>query len=247
MTLNYQKDTLQIVSHRGLPNAFPENTMAGYRKVMELNVDMLEIDVHLTKDQQLVVIHDETIDRTSNGKGRIANYTLPELKTFDFGSYKDIKFKGEQIPTLDEVIELCLKFQKKLLIEIKKPNLYPGIERKLLAILKNWGIDSSQVIIQSFDISCIERLYELSCEYELGLLCSKRKYWYKKPNYSKISQIASYVNPNYALVTRKFVEEAHRYHLKVMPYTVNKSSIAKKLLKYGVDGLITDEPEKILK
>lgn len=247
MNLNDQKDTFQIVSHRGLPNAFPENTISGYRKVMELNVDMLEIDVHLTKDQHLVVIHDETIDRTSNGKGRIADYTLSQLKTFDFGSYKDSKFKGEQIPTLDEVIELCLMFKKKLLIEIKKPNLYPGIERKLLAMLKNWGIHSSQVIIQSFDISCIEQLCELCCEYELGVLCSKRKYWYKKPNYLRISQIANYVNPNYALVSRRFVEEAHRYHLKVMSYTVNKSSIAKKLLKYGVDGLITDEPENILK
>lgn len=87
---------MQIVSHRGLPNAFPENTMAGYRKVMELNVDMLEIDVHLTKDQQLVVIHDETIDRTSNGKGRIANYTLPELKHLILVVIKTLSLKGNK-------------------------------------------------------------------------------------------------------------------------------------------------------
>lgn len=86
MTLNKLKDELQIVSHRGLPSDFPENTMVGYREVMGLNVAMLEIDVHLTKDQHFVVIHDETIDRTSDGKGRIADYTLSQLKSFDFGS-----------------------------------------------------------------------------------------------------------------------------------------------------------------
>lgn len=136
MTLNKLKDELQIVSHRGLPRDFPENTMVGYREVMGLNVAMLEIDVHLTKDQHFVVIHDETIDRTSDGKGRIADYTLSQLKSFDFGSYKDVAFKGERIPTLDEVLSLCLKFDKKLLIELKSPNLYPGIECKLLAFWK---------------------------------------------------------------------------------------------------------------
>ncbi|EJN0198507.1 TPA: glycerophosphodiester phosphodiesterase [Staphylococcus aureus] len=247
MTLNKLKDELQIVSHRGLPSDFPENTMVGYREVMGLNVAMLEINVHLTKDQHFVVIHDETIDRTSDGKGRIADYTLSQLKSFDFGSYKDVAFKGERIPTLDEVLSLCLKFDKKLLIELKSPNLYPGIECKLLAFLEEKKVDATQVVIQSFDIECIEKLNTLGSIYELGVLCSKRKYWYKKPNFSRIAQIASYVNPNYALVTRKFVDEAHHHQLQVLPYTVNKLKTGEKLRHMGVDGLITDDPKLFIK
>ncbi|MCS5350045.1 glycerophosphodiester phosphodiesterase [Staphylococcus aureus] len=247
MALNKLKDGLQIVSHRGLPNAFPENTMSGYRQVMELDVDMLEIDVHLTKDQHFVVIHDETIDRTSDGKGRIVDYTLSQLKSFDFGSYKDVAFKGERIPTLDEVLSLCLKFHKKLLIELKNPKLYPEIERKLLTFLEGKKVDATQVVIQSFDIECIEKLKEIGCKHDLGVLCSKRKYWYRKPNFERIAQVASYVNPNYALVTRKFIDEAHRHQLQIMPYTVNKLKTGEKLIQMGIDGLITDEPKLFIK
>lgn len=83
--------------------------------------------------------------------------------------------------------------------------------------------------------------------YELGVLCSKRNYWYKKPNFSRIAQIASYVNPNYALVTRKFVDKAHHHQLQVMPYTVSKLKTGEKLRQMGVDGLITDNPKLFIK
>ena len=132
------------------------------------------------------------------------------------------------------------------MIELKSPNLYPGIECKLLAFLEK-KVDATQVVIQSFDIECIEKLNTLGSIYELGVLCSKRKYWYKKPNFSRIAQIASYVNPNYALVTRKFVDEAHHHQLQVLPYTVNKFKTGEKLRQMGVDGLITDDPKLFIK
>lgn len=136
---------------------------------------------------------------------------------------------------------------KKLLIELKSPNLYPEIECKLLAFLEEKKVDATQVVIQSFDIECIEKLNTLGSIYELGVLCSKRNYWYKKPNFSRIAQIASYVNPNYALVTRKFVDKAHHHQLQVMPYTVNKLKTGEKLRQMGVDGLITDNPKLFIK
>ncbi|MCH1578864.1 glycerophosphodiester phosphodiesterase, partial [Staphylococcus epidermidis] len=97
----------QIVAHRGLPEDYPENTIIAYRHALMLHIDMLEIDVHYTKDKELVVIHDDTIDRTSNGKGKVSDFTLKELKALDFGFYKGEKFKGESIPTFDEVLDLA--------------------------------------------------------------------------------------------------------------------------------------------
>ncbi|MGV1144055.1 glycerophosphodiester phosphodiesterase [Staphylococcus aureus] len=137
--------------HRGLPSDFPENTMVGLSRGNGAQCCYVRNRCSfLTKDQHFVVIHDETIDRTSDGKGRIADYTLSQLKSFDFGSYKDVAFKGERIPTLDEVLSLCLKYDKKLLIELKSPNLYREIECKLLAFLEEKKVDATQVVIQSF-------------------------------------------------------------------------------------------------
>ncbi|EHJ08110.1 glycerophosphodiester phosphodiesterase [Staphylococcus simiae] len=237
----------KIVAHRGLPNTYPENTMVGYKAALMHHIDMLEIDIHLTKDNQLVIIHDDKLDRTSNGKGLITNYTLEELKSFDFGSYKDISYQDETIPTLEEVLQTAKHFSKQLLIEIKKPNQYPNIEKILLETLKRHNIPEHRVIIQSFDIESIERLYKINCPYELGVLCSKKKYWYKRPDFAKIAQYATYANPNYMLVTKQFIKEAHKVGLKVLPYTVNKNKVAQKMINYGVDGLITDVPFDIFK
>ncbi|MCE3399617.1 glycerophosphodiester phosphodiesterase, partial [Staphylococcus aureus] len=110
----------------------PENTLIAYKHALMLHIDMLEIDVHYTKDKQLVIIHDDTIDRTSNGKGKVKDYTLEELREFDFGVKRGDAFKGERIPTFDEVLDLVNNFSKKLLIEIKTPSQYPGIEEMIV-------------------------------------------------------------------------------------------------------------------
>ncbi|MDU4601629.1 MAG: glycerophosphodiester phosphodiesterase family protein, partial [Staphylococcus warneri] len=101
MSNERSNQSYQLIAHRGLPQDYPENTLIGYQHALALPIDMLEIDLHFTKDKQLVVIHDDTIDRTSNGKGKVKDYTLEELKKFDFGSYHDKRFKDEQIPTFD--------------------------------------------------------------------------------------------------------------------------------------------------
>ena len=176
----------QIVAHRGLPEDYPENTIIAYRHALMLHIDMLEIDVHYTKDKELVVIHDDTIDRTSNGKGKVSDFTLKELKALDFGFYKGEKFKGESIPTFDEVLDLADNFSQKLLIEIKKPSQYPNIENMIVDKLKERQISKSKVILQSFDFDCVKKLSAMNLDYELGLLISKKKYWHKLPNFKKL-------------------------------------------------------------
>ena len=136
MKIARPNQTFQIVAHRGLPEDYPENTLIAYKHALMLHIDMLEIDVHYTKDKQLVIIHDDTIDRTSNGKGKVKDYTLEELREFDFGVKRGDAFKGERIPTFDEVLDLVNNFSKKLLIEIKTPSQYPGIEEMIVNKLK---------------------------------------------------------------------------------------------------------------
>ncbi|MBU5270688.1 glycerophosphodiester phosphodiesterase [Staphylococcus caprae] len=247
MKIARPNQSFQIVAHRGLPEDYPENTLIAYKHALMLHIDMLEIDVHYTKDKQLVVIHDDTIDRTSNGKGKVLDYTLDELREFDFGAYRGDKFKGERIPTLDEVLDLVDHFSKRLLLEIKKPSQYPGIEEMIVEKLKERGIPKHKVILQSFDFDCVKKLADMNLEFELGVLLSKKQYWYKLPNFKEIAKVADYANPNYALVTKRFMKHAHEEMLKVLPYTVNESKAVKKLIDVEVDGVISDIPEDIFK
>ncbi|MFW3611904.1 glycerophosphodiester phosphodiesterase [Staphylococcus caprae] len=247
MKIARPNQSFQIVAHRGLPEDYPENTLIAYKHALMLHIDMLEIDVHYTKDKQLVVIHDDTIDRTSNGKGKVIDYTLDELREFDFGAYRGDKFKGERIPTLEEVLDLVDHFSKTLLLEIKKPSQYPGIEEMIVEKLKERGMPKHKVILQSFDFDCVKKLAEMNLEFELGVLLSKKQYWYKLPNFKEIAKVADYANPNYALVTKRFMKHAHEEMLKVLPYTVNESKAVKKLIDFEVDGVISDIPEDIFK
>ncbi|OEK72529.1 glycerophosphodiester phosphodiesterase [Staphylococcus equorum] len=246
MTIYTSDNKLILVAHRGIATYFPENTMIAFKAALISNIDILEIDIHRTLDNQLVVIHDDSIDRTSNGSGKIKDMTLAALQQFDYGITKDNKFEGETLPTLDEVIKLIQDYPQKLLIELKQPQNYPEIENELIDALNAWNLPKNKVIIQSFNQKSMKKIFDMNEGYELGVLISKKKYWYKLPPFKSIAAYANYVNPNYALVTEKFLKSAHQYRLSVMPYTVNEHEQAKSLQKLGVDGLISDNPNDIL-
>ncbi|MCO0860902.1 glycerophosphodiester phosphodiesterase family protein [Staphylococcus pasteuri] len=245
MTIERPNQSFKLIAHRGLPKDYPENTLIGYQHALDLPIDMLEIDLHYTKDKKLVVIHDDTIDRTSNGKGKVKDYTLAELRQFDFGSNHDGQPNHIPIPTFDEVLQLHSNSSKTLLIEIKKPSQYPGIETMIVDKLKEYKVPTKKVILQSFDFNSVKKLSDMKIEYELGVLISKKKYWYKLPNFKEIAQVANYVNPNFSLVNKHFMDKAHSEYLKVMPYTVNETKDANHLINLKVDGIITDIPDKL--
>ncbi|MFQ3854110.1 glycerophosphodiester phosphodiesterase [Staphylococcus parequorum] len=246
MTIYTSDNKLILVAHRGIATYFPENTMIAFKAALISNIDILEIDIHRTLDNQLVVIHDDSIDRTSNGSGKIKDMTLAALQQFDYGITKDKQFEGETLPTLDEVIKLIQDYPQKLLIELKQPQNYPEIENELIDALNAWNLPKNKVIIQSFNQKSMKKIFDMNEGYELGVLISKKKYWYKLPPFKSIAAYANYVNPNYALVTEKFLKSAHQYRLSVMPYTVNEHEQAKSLQKLGVDGLISDNQNDIL-
>ncbi len=147
-----------VVAHRGASSLAPENTMAAVRKALELNVDIIEIDVHRSYDGELVVIHDDTVNRTTSGKGRVKDFTLDELKKLDAGRWFKLSFWGERIPTLREVLEET-KDKTVLLIELKGERT----EVRTVELVRELGMED-QVIIQSFDFQQVQKVKQKAPE-----------------------------------------------------------------------------------
>src|ERR1700704_2677024 len=155
--------------HRGNPDEFPENTLASFRSAIELGVDVIELDVHRSEDGGLPVIHDHLLDRTTDGSGLVRDHTMAELKRFDAGSWKDPKFKGERIPSLDEVLAGA---QGKVGVAIEIKNLplpYSGIEKAVVRAVKDAGM-VHEVVVISFDHRSIQRIAEINPEILTGVL-----------------------------------------------------------------------------
>ena len=159
--------------HRGNPDECPENTLISFRSAIELGVDLVECDVHLSEDGGLPVIHDHLLDRTTDGSGLVRDYTMAELKRLDAGSWKDPRFKGERIPSLDEVLAVA-KGQVGVAIEIKNlPLPYAGIEVAVVRTVKDAGMINDVVVI-SFDHRSVQRVSELEPEILTGVLEASR-------------------------------------------------------------------------
>jgi len=159
--------------HRGNPDECPENTLASFNSAIELGVDLIECDVHRSEDGGLPVIHDHLLDRTTNGSGLVRDHTMAELKRFDAGRWKDPRFEGERIPSLEDVLALA-KNQVGVAIEIKNlPLPYPGIEEAVVDALRRTDMVGDVVVI-SFDHRCIKRIGELAPEVLTGILEASR-------------------------------------------------------------------------
>jgi glycerophosphoryl diester phosphodiesterase len=159
--------------HRGNADEFPENTLASFRSAIELGVDVIECDVHLTEDGALAVIHDHLLERTTNGHGLVRDHRMAELKTLDAGSWKDARFHGERIPTLEEVLELA-HGRVGVAVEIKNlPLPYPGIERVLATCLERAGMTDDSVVI-SFDHRSVKQFRQEAPDVLTGVLDAAR-------------------------------------------------------------------------
>jgi len=226
----------KVGAHRGASGRAPENTLAAFKLALDEGAELLEFDVQLTRDQVAVVIHDEWVDRTSNGHGRVGELTYSELKQLDFGSYRGEEFVGCRIPTLDEVLELG-KGRCQLNIEIKNgPAYYYQIEAIIIEQIKAHQC-SDQVIISSFDHQAISRCQELHPEVRLAYLIA-----HLPLNISGLlpSFRLAALHPYYAYVNRELVKECHRLGLKVNVWGTNNPEDWQRLAKWEVDAIITD-------
>jgi glycerophosphoryl diester phosphodiesterase len=230
-----------IIGHKGTSAYAPENTLASIRKAVDMGVKCIEIDVQLTIDKEVVVIHDYTLDRTTNGKGWIKEKTLEEIKTHSAGSWFGTEFIEEKVPTLAEVVKVLPK-DVWLNIEIKSIARERGdIEERILAIVKAHDI-LDRVIISSFDHVSLLKFRGLDQDIKIGLLVYA--YWIQPWEMIEQSGIIPYsIHPAIEYLDEAFVAEGKKRGYKVFPYTVNTKDEYLYAMKLGVDGVFSDYPD----
>ena len=233
----------EIFAHRGASGYAPENTLEAFRLAMEQGADGMELDVHLTKDGEVVVIHDETLDRTSNGHGNVRDYTLEELKKFSFHNHME-KYQGVQIPTLKEVLNLVKNSCMKVNIELKTGIYwYEGIEEKTMDIVKTMGMED-RVIYSSFNHYSIQKVLEQNSDAETAYLFSDVPLNMEK--YAKDTGVKGLHPAVYHLKMADFLETYMKSGLKVRVWTVNNKEDMKMFIDAGVDAIITNYPDFML-
>ncbi|QGG46790.1 glycerophosphodiester phosphodiesterase [Heliorestis convoluta] len=228
------------VAHRGWSGLAPENTLAAIKLAVEDGlIEMIEIDVQLSKDGIPVVIHDFTLDRTTNGTGHVKDTMLCELVTYDAGSWFAPAFAGEKIPTLEEV--LCLvKGRKKLNIELKQVGeLYPFMEMKVLQLIQEFDLQD-EVVVTSFDQQCLQKVKATAPEIAVGLIVGRPPV--------TIEQLqalgAKFLAIDYSYITKSMVQEFFDQGIDIMAWTINDKESMKKIMNlHPFIRICTNHPE----
>ena len=234
---------MKIYAHRGSSGTHPENTIAAFTEAARLGVHGVEFDVHLTKDGELVVIHDERIDRTSNGTGFVKDLTLAELKAFDFGSWFSPDFKGQTIPTLHEVLQVFAETTHQLNIELKSDIFpYEGMVEKVLAIIKELALDS-RVVLSSFDHEAIRTAKQLAPHVETAALFME--VLVEPLDYIRAIP-ADALHLFFPTALRPSIRQVLKAGVAVRTFTVNEEQYIQALQDVGVTAIFTDFPEKMM-
>lgn len=241
-----ERKQVDNVAHRGATGYAPENTIAAFDLAVEMKADYIEIDVQRSKDGKLVLIHDTTVDRTTDGTGKVGDLTFDQLRSLDAGSWKGEQFVGEQIPTFEEILE---RYHGKvgILIELKTPELYPGIEEQVAKALKERNLDKPQnekIIIQSFNFESMKKVNDLLPKVPVGVLTSNRADTTAEA-LQEFSTYADWFNPSYGIVTEELVNQVHSLGMKIGSWTVRSQEAADFLFEMNVDAIITDYPDYV--
>lgn len=227
-----------ITAHRGASAAAPENTLIAYKKAIEMGADYAELDVRQTKDGAIVLMHDKTVHRTTGVKGFVWDFTLEELRQMEAGSWFGEEFRGEPIPTLEEVIRL-VKGRMKLNIEVKISEHEPGIAQRVVNIVRSEDF-SLNCMITSFDMETVKTFKAIAPDLKTGLIFDKE---YRSDVFEGNWEILS---SNYELVDAEFIRLARNSGKKTYAWTVNDREEMLRLIGLGVDGIITDMPDLLI-
>lgn len=221
---------ITVSGHRGCAGLEPENTLRAFRRAIELGVDTIEFDVRMTKDKQFVIIHDNKVDRTTNGKGFVRDFTLNEIRKLDAG-------KGDNIPTLEEAIDLLKDTKLTMTIEIKEPDTVD----KILELIRKNKLEN-KVLIISFWHEVLKMIKEIEPKIKTGAIISGKPI-------DIISIVknakADRVNLNCIYVDKKIVGECHKNNIQVTA-SANELSDIEKMIRAGVDTIDTNYPNRVL-
>jgi glycerophosphoryl diester phosphodiesterase len=233
-----------LVAHRGGSLEVPENTMAAFRHAIEVGARYVELDVQMSSDGVLVVIHDETLDRTTDSSGAVGAHTFEELQNLDAGSHFAPEFAGERIPTLREVMELCVENGVGVVVELKSPHLYPGMEEKVAALLgEMWTRGAENIWCISFHHDAIRKMRTLDAALPLGYL-----YPPAEMNFVHPDDVVQALCPYYksAVAQPEQVARAHELGKFVLVYTVDEPDDMRAVAAAGIDGMVSDRPTLML-
>lgn len=233
-----------LIAHRGFSGRYPENTLRAFREALKLPVDGIELDVRSTHDGVLVVIHDETVDRTTFGSGRVSELTWDELQQLDAGAWKGEGFVGERIPRLEEVLGL-VNGQTVLHLEIKQP----GTERQIVEVLR--AHDAIQwVKLASFHPQAIAAAKRAAPEVSCGLIGGPRVGASDDTFAAFVQEAlqfgASAVTVHYSALTPERIRYCHQRYLFIGTWTVNDAGLATQMVEMGIDAIASDFPDLVL-
>ncbi|MEW2261482.1 glycerophosphodiester phosphodiesterase family protein [Streptomyces sp. NPDC047853] len=252
-------DGPSVIAHRGASGYAPENTLAAVDKAAELGIRWVENDVQRTRDGALVVLHDNSLRRTTDveevfpdrAPWNVRDFTAAEIARLDAGSWFGPEYAGARVPTLQQFVDRLEHHHQKLLLELKSPDLYPGIEQQTLKVLANEGwLDrhhvAGRLVVQSFDADSIRTVHDLKPTVKTGFLGT--------PPVSDLPEYAEFtdqINPSYGSLSMSYVSSVHAFTgphgrpMEVLTWTVDAADTARLVAGYGVDGIITNRPDVV--
>lgn len=232
-----------IAAHRGASKYAPENTMAAFRLAETMGADCIELDVRATRDGRLIALHDESVDRTTDGKGRADYLAFREIRRLDAGGWFSPVFRGERIPSVEEVLDhfggsMCL------VLELKQPSARSGIEEKLARLLVERGLDHPErgrIVIQSFDTRSLRRVRELLPDVPTAVLVRPRQRVTSR-DLAEYRRFADAVHLHRSSAREPVIRRIRSHGLSVMVWNVRGKRQVRRLLRYGAHGILTDDP-----
>ncbi|MDD5476376.1 MAG: glycerophosphodiester phosphodiesterase family protein [Syntrophales bacterium] len=238
-----------IIAHRGASASHPENTLAAFEAAIGMGADMIELDVQLSRDGEVIVFHDETLSRCTDGRGWPASHTLSELKKLDAGSWFSEEFRGETIPTLEEAMSLC-RGKIAVNIEIKSEAVTDdaggGIEEKCLRIVDRSGM-VRHVVFSSFDTRALRNLREIDGSAAVAVLYDKKTQAGMLPSEIVAMLGADSFNCSHRELGKKWLADLRKNGISLNVYTVNDEISMRRLLESGVEGIFTNRPDVLKK
>lgn len=235
-----------ILAHRGDKTHAPENTLPSFSQAIQKGADAVELDAKLTSDGHVIVIHDSTLERTTNGNGKVASFSLEEIRKLDAGQWFNEKFAGTKIPLLEEVFETVGRHK---LINIELTNYSTprdGLTKKVCELIKRHN-NQSQVIFSSFFASNLKIAAQVYPEVPRGLLAMPGLIGLWARSFGFMFGDYQALHPHISSASRQQVQRAHRLKRRVHVWTANTPEEVKQLKEWGADGIFTDDPETALR